>query len=211
MRSAATATSSDTFPQDVLELQGYLAGESRIPGVRAIPGAGTHVPLYILGSSMFGARLAAALGLPYAFASHFAPDALQDAVAAYRAEFRPSDQLDAPHVIAAVNVIAADTDDDAQRQHLHVRRRRAAFFVGGGRHYDDEAADQLLASPQGRQVSRMMRYSAVGTPEVVRSYLDEFTDHADADELIVAHASPTTEEKLQSVELLADVTGLVPA
>lgn len=85
--------SSDTFPQDVLELQGYLSGESRVAGVQAVPGAGTNVPLYILGSSLFGARLAAALGLPYAFASHFAPDALHEAVAVYRAEFTPSAQL----------------------------------------------------------------------------------------------------------------------
>src|SRR6195952_2711712 len=84
--------SSDSFPQDVLELQGYLLGESRIPGVQAVPGAGTNVPLYILGSSLFGARLAAAFGLPYAFASHFAPDLLHEAVSAYRAEFKPSEQ-----------------------------------------------------------------------------------------------------------------------
>ncbi len=204
-------TSSDSFPHDVLELQAYLGDESRIPGVQAVPGAGTHVPLYILGSSLFGAKLAAAFGLPYAFASHFAPDALQDAVATYRREFRPSEQLDQPHVIAAVNVIAADTQEDAEEQHLHVRRRRAVFFVGGGRSHTDEEADRLLDSPQGRQVSRMMRYSAIGSPDAVREYLDEFTVHADADELIVAHASPTTEAKLRSVDLLADVAGLVPA
>src|SRR5919202_2143233 len=100
------ATSANDFPQDVLELQGYLTGQSRIPGVEAIPGAGTNVPLYILGSSLFGAQLAAALGLPYAFASHFAPDALHEAVELYRREFRASDQLIEPYVIAGVNVIA---------------------------------------------------------------------------------------------------------
>src|SRR3954469_7379724 len=104
----------DTFPQDVLELQGYLTGPTRIQGVEATPGKGTNVPLYILGSSLFGARLAAQLGLPYAFASHFAPAALQDAVAIYRRDFRPSAQLDAPHVIAGVNVIAADSAGEAQ-------------------------------------------------------------------------------------------------
>src|SRR5690625_1854173 len=88
------ATSADTFPEDVLELQGYLRGQSRIPGVDAYPGKGTDVPLYILGSSLFGAGLAAALGLPYAFASHFAPAALHEAVALYRREFEPSEQLD---------------------------------------------------------------------------------------------------------------------
>ena len=100
---------SDTFPDDVLELQAYLAGESLIPGVDAIPGNGTKVPLYILGSSLFGAQLAASLGLPYAFASHFAPDALQQAVALYRREFVPSAQLSQPYVIAGLNVVAADT------------------------------------------------------------------------------------------------------
>src|SRR5919202_816808 len=99
--------SADTFPQDVLELQAYLAGETRVPGVDAIPGKGSRVPLFVLGSSMFGATLAAALGLPYAFASHFAPAMLEAAVAAYRQEFRPSEQLDRPYVIAGVNVVAA--------------------------------------------------------------------------------------------------------
>ncbi|HET8583781.1 MAG TPA: LLM class flavin-dependent oxidoreductase, partial [Jatrophihabitans sp.] len=93
-------TSADRFPDDVLELQGYLADETRVPGVNAYPGRGTRVPLYILGSSLYGAQLAALLGLPYAFASHFAPAALQDAVAIYRREFRPSEQLDRPYVIA---------------------------------------------------------------------------------------------------------------
>src|SRR6202522_4004121 len=91
--------SADTFPQDVLELQGYLTGHSRVPGVDAIPGKGSHVPLYLLGSSLFGAKLAAALGLPYAFASHFAPAALDAAITAYRDEFRPSEQLDRPYLI----------------------------------------------------------------------------------------------------------------
>src|ERR1700759_4349569 len=102
-------SSADTFPQDVLELQGYLTGNTRVPGVDAIPGKGSNVPLYILGSSLFGAKLAAALGLPYAFASHFAPAALDAAIATYRAEFRASEQLEAPYVIAGVNIIAADT------------------------------------------------------------------------------------------------------
>ena len=97
--------SADTFPRDVQELQGYLTGNSLIPGIDAIPGKGTNVPLYILGSSLFGARLAAALGLPYSFASHFAPQALQDAVALYRREFQPSAQLAEPYVIAGVNEI----------------------------------------------------------------------------------------------------------
>ena len=116
--------SAETFPQDVLELQGYLTGESRIPGVDATPGKGTNVPLYILGSSLFGAQLAAMLGLPYAFASHFAPNALEDAVALYRREFQPSGSWTAPYVIAGVNVIAADTTDEAEEQFLAAKRSR---------------------------------------------------------------------------------------
>src|SRR6202453_2641141 len=100
---------SENFPQDVVELQGYLTGNSRVPGVDAIPGKGSNVPLYMLGSSLFGAKLAAALGLPYAFASHFAPAALDAAITAYRDEFRPSEQLDRPYLIVGVNVIATDT------------------------------------------------------------------------------------------------------
>src|SRR5699024_5157501 len=100
------ATSAESFPQDVLELQAYLRGQSRIPGVDAYPGKGTDVPLYILGSSLFGAELAATLGLPYSFASHFAPAALHEAIALYRRKFTPSEQLDEPYVIAAYNVVA---------------------------------------------------------------------------------------------------------
>ncbi len=202
---------AEHFPQDVLELQGYLRGETRIPGVTAIPGAGTNVPLYILGSSLFGATLAAALGLPYAFASHFAPNALHDAVATYRQRFEPSEQLDHPHVIAGVNVIADDTDEAAEAQHLRVRRSRAKFFVGRGREYTDDEADQLLASPAGQQVQNMMRYSAVGTPDRVVAFLDDFRQHADADELIVVHASAEVEDRLRSVELTAQAWGQAPA
>ncbi len=198
---------AEGFPADVLELQGYLRGESRIPGVRAIPGEGTDVPLYILGSSLFGARLAAALGLPYAFASHFAPAALEAAVATYRREFRASRQLERPHVIAGVNAIAADSEADARGQHERVRRGRVRLFVARDRRLADEEADALLASPIGQQVDEMMKYSAVGAPDAVAAYLDDFARHADADELIVVHASPTVEARLRSVELVAQAHG----
>ncbi|CAI3804988.1 LLM class flavin-dependent oxidoreductase [Pseudarthrobacter sp. MM222] len=203
--------SSDSFPQDVLELQGYLNGPTRIEGVEATPGKGTNVPLYILGSSLFGARLAAQLGLPYAFASHFAPNALQDAVAIYRREFKPSAQLDAPYVIAGVNVIAADSAAEAQAMHRDTLRARVSLFFGNGRVFSDDEADMVLDSPQGQHVSQMMTYSAVGTPDAVVEYLDEFTAHSDADELIVAHQSTGTEGRLRSVELLAQTAGLVRA
>lgn len=203
--------SADTFPQDVLELQGYLRDQTRIPGVNAFPGRGTDVPLYILGSSLFGAQLAAMLGLPYAFASHFAPQALEQAVALYRAEFRPSEQLEAPYVIAGINVIAADSHDEAAEQHLQVRRARVSLFLGRERGFTDEEADAVLASPQGRQIAEMMRYSAIGTPDRVGDGLEEFRAHADADELIVVHGSPTLEGRLRSVDLLAEAWDLAPA
>src|SRR3984893_2176546 len=195
---------ADSFPEDVLELQGYLGGESRIPGVDATPGKGTHVPLYILGSSLFGAQLAALLGLPFAFASHFAPDSLQDAVAVYRRDFRPSAQLEQPHVIPGVNVIAADTSSEAQQQHLTAKRNRAIWRLGQGRTFTDEEADAILASPAGQQIQQMSRFAAVGTPAEVSEYLYAFARYADADELIVAHQSPTTRARLRSVALLAD-------
>ncbi len=201
-------SSAERFPQDVQELQAYLSNDSLIPGVRATPGAGTHVPLYILGSSLFGAQLAAALGLPFAFASHFAPDALEQAVTIYRRDFKPSAQLEAPHVIAGVNVIAADTDEDAQRQFLATKRSRVSLLLGRGRKFTDEEADMLLDSPQGRQINQMTTYSAVGTPEVVREYLDGFARHANADELIVASGVVDRQSWLRSFELLADVSKL---
>jgi luciferase family oxidoreductase group 1 len=204
---------ADTFPQDVLELQGYLTGNTRVPGVHAIPGRGTDVPLYILGSSLFGAKLAAALGLPYGFASHFAPQALRHAVAVYRSEFRPSEQLAEPYVLAGVNVIAAETDEEAEAQHLRVRRARVSLFLGRqqGRTFSDEEADAILGSPQGAQIAEMMRYSAVGTPGSVRGYLEDFAAHAEADELIVVHASPTIDARLRSLDLLADAWELQAA
>ncbi len=195
---------ADTFPDDVLELEGYLAGESLIPGVDAIPGKGTNVPLYILGSSLFGAQVAASFGLPYAFASHFAPDALQQAVAVYRREFVPSAQLTEPHVIAGLNVVAADSKAEADAQFLVARRNRVVSVLGRGSTFTEDEANALLASVPGQQVERMLTYTAVGTPSEVRAYAERFAEHANADELIVALQSPSTEARLRSLELLAD-------
>lgn len=203
------ATSADSFPRDVQELRGYLTGRSIVPGVEAVPGKGTDVPLYILGSSLFGAKLAAALGLPYAFASHFAPQALNAAVATYRREFQPSDQLAEPWVIAGVNVVAADTTQEAQALLRESQRSRVSRLLGGGRTFADAEADAILNSPSGQQIMQMSHYSAVGTPGEVRDYLDEFVEHADADELIVASMAPNTEATLRSIELLAEVADLV--
>jgi luciferase family oxidoreductase group 1 len=204
-------SSPDAFPQDIKELQGFLSGHSLVPGVKAIPGEGTNVPLYILGSSLYGATLAAALGLPFAFASHFAPDALEEAVAIYRRTFRSSEQLDAPWVIAGVSVIAADSEANAQAQFIDARRRRVSHFLGRDRALSVEEVDQILESPQGHQLRAMTKYSAVGTPPQVKEYLDQFAAHADADELIVVNQSPSLEARLRSVELLADVSGLIAA
>lgn len=192
------------FPDDVVELQGYLGDQTRVPGVTATPGTGTHVPIYILGSSHFGAQLAAAFGLPYAFASHFAPQALQSAVAIYREQFRPSERLAAPYVIAGHNVIAADTPEEAEDQLQATRRSRVRLLFGrGGRTFTDEEADLVIASPQGRAVEEMMTYTASGTPDQVVDQLEAFVKHADADEVIVAHQGPTLAQRLRSVELLA--------
>ena len=202
------AMSAESFPRDVQELQGYLTGRSIIPGVDAVPGKDTHVPLYILGSSLFGAKLAAALGLPYAFASHFAPQALTDAVATYRRDFQPSYQLAEPWVIAGVNIVAAGTTQEAQALLRESQRLRVSQLLGSGRRFDDAEADAILNSPSGQQILQMSHYSAVGTPEEVRAYLDEFVVHADADELIVASLARNTDATLRSIELLAKVSDL---
>lgn len=208
--------SADEFPQDVIELQGYLRGQSVIPGVQAVPGAGTNVPLFILGSSLFGATLAAALGLPYAFASHFAPDALFEAVETYRRDFQPSEQLAEPYVMAGVNVVAAEDETDAIRQFETTRRARVRGMISRGPvpvslggesrpapQYSDEEIDAFLTTPQGRQIATMMRYSAVGNPETVRVFLENFAASIQADELIIAHQSPLIADRLRSVELTA--------
>ncbi len=202
--------SSDRVPEDVVELQAFLSGESQVPGVSATPGAGTRVPLYILGSSTFGAQLAAALGLPFAFASHFAPDMLLDAIAISRRDFRPSEQLDAPYAIAGINAIAADDRADAERQFAGVRRARLMMLlrqsgrIPATQTFTDEELDRLLEAPVGAHVASMMTYTAVGTGAEVSDYANRFAEQAGVDEVIVGHASQRTPERLRSVELMAD-------
>jgi luciferase family oxidoreductase group 1 len=194
---------AESFPNDVLELQGYLSDTTRVPSVEATPGKGTQVPLYILGSSMFGAQLAAQLGLPYGFASHFAPDGLEDAVAVYRQTFRPSSQLQRPYVIAGVNVLAAETREEAEAQRDKMKRSRVRSMLGRGQHWSDEQTQAVLESPAGQAIIAMGRYTAVGTAAEVKAYLEGFVKRAAADELITVHAAPTLEARLRSVELLA--------
>ncbi len=195
---------AERFPQDVLELQGFLRGESLIPGVKAHPGAGTDVPLYILGSSLFGAQLAAHLGLPYAFASHFAPQALREAVARYRHEFQPSAQLAEPYVIAGANAVAADTETEADAELERVIRSRVSRFLVKDRELSSDEIDRLVASPQGQQVVGMMRYTFAGTGPQVADQLREFAVHADADEIMLAFASADVADRVRSIELVAE-------
>jgi putative transposase len=204
-------TSADRFPQDVLELQGYLTGNSTVPGVKAVPRAEGVVPLYILGSSLFGAQLAAQLGLPYAFASHFAPDALHDAVAVYRERFRPSEQLAEPYVIAGVNVFAAADHDAAHTQRATAYRERARRMIQrdpARAEFTDAEIDAFLASPHGRQLASMTQYTAVGTPAEIRSYLTDFADSIGADELITAHHATAVADRVRSLELTAAAVDL---
>ena len=197
-------TASASFPSDVIELQAYLAGRSIVAGVEATPGAGTEVPLTILGSSLFGAELAAKLGLPYGFASHFAPAQLLDAIALYRRQFQPSAQLAEPHAYAAMNVVVGETEEEASALFSEVKRQRVRSFIGRGREFSEAELDQIVESPQGRQISSMLHYTAVGTPAMVRSQLDDFAQHAGADELIVVHNALDAAGRVRSVHLVAD-------
>lgn len=198
-------SASEAFPGDLLELQQLLGSELPRNAVNAYPGRGTRVPLYILGSSMYGASLAAQLGLPYAFASHFAPQLLTQAVAHYRDNFRPSEDHPEPYVLAAVNVVAAPDDAAAEALFARAELERVRRFLSNGRERDltaDEAA-ALYDTPAGAQIREMLRYTAIGGPRHVRNELAAFAEHADADELITVHPAPTPAERLESVRLTA--------
>jgi luciferase family oxidoreductase group 1 len=200
---------SERFPQDVLELQSFLGDESRVPGVKAIPGQGTYVPLYILGSSLFGAQLAAVLGLPFGFASHFAPRSLHDAIRIYRERFSPSAQLERPYVICAANVIAADSEELALAQREETRRGRVRNLFGrDDRPLTDDDVEAILRSPQAAHINEMMTYSVAGTPDQVVAWLDDFQAQTAADEVMTVHAAGSVANRLRSVELLAEAAGL---
>lgn len=201
---------AERFPQDVLELQGYLSEQTRIESIHAYPGEGTKVPIYILGSSLFGAQLAAQLGLPYAFASHFAPDHLQAAVRAYRDGFRPSEQLAEPYVIAALNVIAAETDEEAEalrEQVLASRVRSLARRVPqlAGADLDDDMVAELMDTPVGQQAKHMGTYTVRGSRETVAAGLADFERLADADELMVANVAPGRDARERTLRVLAEL------
>jgi luciferase family oxidoreductase group 1 len=199
----------DQFPRDVLELQALLGPVQPGQTIVAVPGAGSQVPLWILGSSLYGAQLAAALGLPYAFASHFAPDALHAALAEYRNRFQPSAQLERPYAMAGVNVFAADTEHEAQRLFTSaqqqftnmVRNRRGKLQPP----LDD--IESYWTPPEKAQVSGMLKYSFVGARATVRPALEKFIEQTRVDELMVVSAIFDHAARLRSYELLADVFG----
>jgi luciferase family oxidoreductase group 1 len=202
----------EQFPRDVLELQALLGPVQPDQAIVAVPGAGAQVPLWILGSSLYGAQLAAALGLPYAFASHFAPDALLAALAEYRNRFQPSAQLERPYAMAGVNVFAADTDREAQRLFTSaqqqftnmVRNRRGKLQAP----IDD--IESYWTAPEKAHVGAMLKYSFVGSPATVRRGLEEFAGRTAVDELMVVSAIFDHAARLRSYELLASASGTTP-
>jgi luciferase family oxidoreductase group 1 len=198
-------SNGDTFPHDLAELISYFRGTSD-NGVRAIPGTGLNVPLYLLGSSDFSARLAAELGLPFGFASHFAPEYLHVALAIYRGQFEPSDQLAAPHAIVGVNVVAADTDDEARRLFTSLQQQFLNLIRG-----TPTLTPPPLDTMDGRWnpaeqagVERMIRYSVVGSQATVRAGLERILDDTAADELILTGSAYDHAARLHSLEIAAD-------
>jgi luciferase family oxidoreductase group 1 len=207
LRRHLSSEDEDGFPQDVLELQAYLGDVQPGQAVRAIPGAGTHVPIWLLGSSLYSAQLAAHLGMPFAFASHFAPDMLLQALELYRAGYRPSAAWPEPHAMVGVNVVCADSDDAAALLFTSIQQR----FLGMQRGQRGPlprpiAPAQLEAmwSPQEKAgVQRMLAASAVGSPASVKRQLEAIIERTRADELIVAGAIHEHAARLRSYELLA--------
>lgn len=198
---------SDTFPQDVLELQALLGDVQEGQKIRAVPGMGTHVPLWILGSSLFGAQLAGMLGLPYAFASHFAPDALMQALSVYRERFEPSAQLERPYAMVGCNVFAADTDAEARRLFTSAQQAFTNMFRGtrGLLPPPIDDIDTYWSPMEKAQASSMLACSFVGSRETVRTQLAAFLERTAADELMVASAIFDPSARKHSYEILAEV------
>ena len=196
---------ADAFPDDVLELQALFGPVQPGQPYRAVPGAGLNVPLWILGSSLYGAQLAAHLGLPYAFASHFAPDALAQALAVYRENFRPSAQLERPHAVVGINVVGADTDDEARRLFTSLQQRFTDMMRNARGQLSPPIDDiESYWTPAERaQVSRMLACSFVGSPATILRELARFVEATGADELMVASAIHDHAARRRSYELLA--------
>lgn len=200
------ASDADEFPRDVVELMDYLSDEPR-QAVRAVPGLGAKVPVWILGSSLYGAQLAAMLGLPYAFASHFAPQQLMQAIELYRAMFKPSAQLAKPYVMLGYNVFAADTDDEArvlatsmQQSFVNLRSGRPGRLPPPRAGYYDQVGPSERAL-----LDTVLSCTAIGAPATVRQRVSEFIAQTRADELMVACAMHDHRARLHSYEILSDV------
>jgi luciferase family oxidoreductase group 1 len=195
----------NAFPRDVLELQSYFADDGQT-GIRATPGAGARPQMWILGSSLFGAQLAAALGLPYAFASHFAPDALDQALAVYRRDFRPSEQLAKPHAMAGFNVFAADTDAEAELLASSQQQAFVALRTGNPRQLPPPVPgyrDSL--GPQGAAIlDHVLSCSAVGSPATVARGLAAFVERTGVDEVMVTSAIYDHDARKRSVAIAAE-------
>jgi luciferase family oxidoreductase group 1 len=200
------ASDADEFPQDVIELQDYFADSPRRQ-VRAVPGAGLNVPLWILGSSLFGAQLAAHLGLPYAFASHFAPQMMMQAIELYRANFKPSAQLDKPWVMLGFNVFAADTDEEAQFRATSMQQAFVNLRSGRPTRLQPPVRGYLEAlGPQERSMlDAVLSCSAIGSPETVAAQLKAFVAHTRADELMITSQIFDHAARLRSYEITAQV------
>jgi luciferase family oxidoreductase group 1 len=205
--------SAESFPQDVLELQAFLGPLQPGQLVQAVPGIGTRVPLWILGSSLYGAQLAAALGLPYAFASHFAPDDLLRALALYRENFRPSEQLAKPYAMVAANVIVADTDAAARRLFTSVQQGFTNLLRGtrGQMSPPIDDIESYWLPHEKAQAQRMLACAFVGSPATVRTGLERFVADTAADEVIVAAGIYDHSARLRSYELLAQAWRLPTA
>jgi luciferase family oxidoreductase group 1 len=198
---------ADTFPEDVQELQAFLAPVRPGQAVQAVPGGGTQVPLWILGSSLYGSQLAAALGLPYAFASHFAPDALDDALALYRRLFQPTARNPMPHAMAGVNVIVADSDAEARR--LFTTHQQSFTNLRRGRPGPQQPPiddiDAYWNEQEKALASHMLACSVVGSPATVRAGLEAFVQRTQADELMVVSAIFDPAARRRSYSMLAEL------
>jgi luciferase family oxidoreductase group 1 len=197
----------DTFPRDVVELQALLGPVQPNQVVRAVPGADSNVPLYILGSSLFGAQLAAYLGLPFAFAAHFAPDHLMEALAIYRAQFRPSEQLSRPHAMVGVGVFAADSDAEARRLFSSQQQQFIQLRRGTPGPLPPPVDDmESFWSPQEKiNVARSLAHAIVGSPQTVGRGIEAFLALTQADELILASQIFDHGARLRSYEIVADL------
>lgn len=198
---------ADNFPNDVLELQAYLAPEQPGQTLRAVPATGTQVPLWILGSSTYGAQLAAALGLPYAFASHFAPEQLLPALDIYRARFQPSAQLAKPYAMAGINVVAAGTDAEARRL-ATTQQMSVTDIFRGSRGLSRPPIDDIESywSPMEKaQARRFLARSVVGGPQAVRAGLEAFVAETQVDEVMIVSDVFDHAARLRSYEIIAEV------